>query len=1336
MKKIIIIILIMQSILCLSNTIDYRLHRIDKFDLSAGISTNNIWDIKQDKYGFIWIATTEGINMFNGKEFIKYQKGTGKMCLSNNNSQDLLMTSDNSVWIATSQGLNIYNYQADSIQIIRKNSENNLSSNDIMCFSPNSRGIWIATYDKGVNFYNFDTKKFEQLKLPPNVPCKYITSLLHDKYNNLWIGTLSDNLICYSLQNKSVRIFNMPRVEDIYQDSIGNVWIAAANLYNYNSKASKLNIVNILGINPNNRARRLTQDNNGFLWVGFSECLGYFLLKDYYKGQNRIQLTEVKQTGDDWGTSFSQITSILADADNNIWIGTYGDGVYFLHGQKNKFIHISNNLKDPYSISGNNIKSISIAKNGRLYVGIAGKGIDELNNKFFKTRTITKQNLGKSGISSNLINCVYPDSKGNIWIGSNGLDKMSGNATAVTRFEYSFLTNTHAVCEDKYGAVWIGSENGLTRFFNNKFDDSFNKLVKQRIDVRALLIHNDIIWIGTYGNGLLSYNPINGKIINFENTDLTQNFISSIRAKGDNLYIATLGGGIRQFSFSKKKYINDYNQSNGLRSDFVQAIEIDSKDRLWMASNVGISCIENGKIRHFDEKDGIIRNEFSTSIRFLDENKTEHIAFGGNKGIFHFNPNDLPVYRKEYKVFFSSLKIFNQKVYPNDDINGGNPLTSNIINTNKIALSYKQSYFSLGVICTNFNHINNIIYSYKLKGIDNEWNRIGQDQEISFRNLKAGKYTLLAKASSSDDIWNSNIAELEIVVKPPFWLTGWAYLLYILIIGIILYYLWLASTIKLRAQHQINLEKSERQKEEEIYQAKLRFFTNISHELRTPLTLIIGPVKNLFKSHPEITDQLTLIDKNAKKLLSLVNQLLDFRKTETGNMKLNVTYNNLSQQINNIISSFDSMKQEKKMIVSLQNSVINLFGWYDADFIDKIMFNLLSNAYKFTPENGHISVEIRNIEKENIAWASISVKDTGIGIKTQDLSLIFDRFYQSKSEYPNQMGTGIGLHLVKNLIDIHSGNISVNSFVGKGSVFTFEIPLDKSKYTNSTDVNEDKTDLIEDEGFELGFEETQIENHDISKSTKTTILVVDDEEDICKLIKQTLPEDYRVFIALNGEDALSILKKEDCDLVISDIMMPVMDGVTLCTNIKTNIETSHIPVILLTAKSAIEDKIEGLKSGADSYISKPFHPEHLLVRIEKLIESRKMFKSKFSKNISIDLDHIENPSFDDIFLKKLFNYINQNIQEADMTGDQISSALNMSRMTLHRKVKQLTGQSIMELIKSVRLKEAAYQLENTNKNISDVCYEVGFNSPSYFTICFQSQYGITPTDYQKKNRKV
>ncbi|HEY6915557.1 MAG TPA: response regulator, partial [Paludibacter sp.] len=719
------------------------------------------------------------------------------------------------------------------------------------------------------------------------------------------------------------------------------------------------------------------------------------------------------------------------------------------------------------------------------------------------------------------------------------------------------------------------------------------------------------------------------------------------------------------------------------------------------------------------------------------------MAFGGFGGINIFDPMLVDKNDKCPEVIFTKLLVSNTVVNPSENSKKQSPLQENITLCKSIELNYDQSIFTLEFIGINYNATQKINYSYIVEGADSRWNNIGNQNSVTLRNLSPGEYWFKVKASSPDNVWSDrNIKSILIIIKPPFWKTWWAYLLYFLLTMGIIYFVWQYATIRVRTSNHLKIERAKREKEEELHQEKLQFFTNISHEFRTPLTLIISPLEKMHQD--EVSEDkkahLKLMLRNAKRLLNMVNQLLDFRKAERGQMRLKVRQHDMVGAINEIILSFNELRFQKNIQLDFIYEEEVLLAWFDPEFLNKILFNLLSNAFKFTPDYGNILVALNTgKDTQGNRTAHIAVSNNGKGIQPDEIDYVFDRFYQGSEQSSIQEGTGIGLHLTKNLVELQHGTIEVESKPNVKTKFTITLPIEKSAYLSSELLDEAETQLnTEAEESQTGDTETsQVKTPKTLKEHRKRILIVEDNEDIRSYIHSILDADYLIDEAENGVAGLEMITLHDFDLIISDIMMPEMDGIDMCKQLKSSIETDHIPIILLTAKSDIENKIEGLSIGADAYITKPFHPNHLIIRVDKLIETREMLKDRFSRRLSLgeaQKTDTNQESTDVLFLQKTISIVLNKMIETEFNGDALAAELGISRMGLHRKIKALTDQSTGEFIRNIRLKKAHELLSIPGKNISEVCYDVGFNSPSYFTACFNEVYKMTPSEYVRSLR--
>lgn len=1293
-----------------ASEIDYRKHRIDRFNLSTGLLSNNILHIEEDKCGFIWIATEEGVNKYEGSQITSFTAGNDNLSLSNNYAQFMKSNSMNGdIWIATSNGLNIYNYHADSINIVKPSTINQLSSNDIICFAETNLGIWIATYDKGVNFYNFSNATISPIKLPEALDNIFITYIYIDKQNNLWIGSLSDGLFCYSLTDESMRCFDTPRVQQILQDSYGTVWIAASNIYAYNIQNKQILNVPIKSTTHPMQATRIEEDHAGHLWIGCVNKLGYINLKEFHF-QQKASFTELHQQGIQNNTPFKSINCIKQDKNNNIWIGTYGDGVFMIHPKKDIFSLENKTSEDKKHLSGKSINAIAYDGNGKFFMATEGSGIEVLNNKFEKINNYTLNKSNVKGINSNSISTLYYDSSGNLWCGANGVvilkkesESFENHLADEKNINNTILSNTiYAFAESRDNSIWICSDIGVTRYKNGRFSNEFYSRAKQRMDVRSIVAIEDNLWLGTYGDGLVSYHIPSGEITKYANNkEFAHNYIRTLKNKGDTLCISTRGAGIQLFSIKQNRFIGYYNKKNGLKSNYIQAIEFDEFANIWTASNQGVSCITPHNIRHYEKRADEENSDFTSGYNYVDEAGSNVILFNRKEGISYINTNSLSIDTHSTNLIFNSLVVNNQEIRPFDPTILNNPLSTNIVFAKKIRLTTRQDNFSIGFVNTPYGRLLHSEYLYLLEGYNTEWINIGEQQEIQFENIPTGKYKLLVKESNNPN----QVAELEIWIHSSVWRNSLKALGIITILLLLLYYLWIRYRNKKRRSREIELEIHKTQVEKELWEAKQNMYSLVSRELRTPLSMIIGPIEALKLKYPQLGKELSIIDKSAKSLHNKINLLLDLRKTEMKSMKLKVKQSNLTKQLS-------------KKSIQLNSIPESITGWYDPDLIDKVIHYIICCATELIPNEKLNSIQLFDTEKNGYRW---------VVIKINHLKCVFEDAEKG----------GVELHLMKKLIKLHRGNYQINNTIINETEIIIEFPIDENFYSNEEKSSHYAIDHIECERHveEGDLYDAAEKEHIMLKTNKEhiNILLIDIDE-VAEYIRHILPDTHHIIHVTDYKKALYALSQQSIDLVICDIETPGISGLTLCEKIKKNIETVHIPVILLSEYHSIELKIEGLKAGADSFITKPFHPQHLQIRVDKLTRSRRLMKKQMEISVNTEVENTENINLNDQILEKTIFYINKNLHDSKLSGDLIAKSLNISRMTLYRKLKSLTGQTTSELIRSLRLKEAALQIENSSKNISDICYNVGFNSPSYFSGCFVDQYGMTPIEYMKAKR--
>ena len=719
--------------------------------------------------------------------------------------------------------------------------------------------------------------------------------------------------------------------------------------------------------------------------------------------------------------------------------------------------------------------------------------------------------------------------------------------------------------------------------------------------------------------------------------------------------------------------------------------------------------------------------------------------FGSYEGVNYFNPNEIKKAEKAPRLYFSDFKLFNRSVKPNED---ASPLTKVISETKEISLNYTQSVFTIEYVGINYNYSKKNQYAYYLEGFEKDWNYVGNNRTATYTNLAPGNYVFKVKSANADGSWSDVQLELKIEILPPWWKTIWAYLAYSSILVFLLIYFNKMYQNRFKAGQAIILEKEKTIQLEKLNNKKLQFFTNISHEFRTPLTLIINPLEDILKSRnlsPEVHNKLKIVHKSSDRLSRLINELMDFNKLEFNKIFLQAKKIEVVAFTQSIISYFNEEAAARNITINFESSVEELEDWLDPKMLEKILFNIISNAFKFTPDNGAITVSIDQSDAENgliingnkVPSFSITITDTGSGIRKKDLNRIFDRFYQVNNVNKDYYGsTGIGLEVVKEFTELHKGKINVESEVGQGTKFTVTFPLGKSFYKKSEIVDEvfkiekNKNQAtieaapiqpIEDEVENQCDEETVVE-----KVKPYTVLIVEDNPELRNYLKEELSKSYKVIVAENGKKGYELAVQKLPDLIITDVIMPVMDGLQLCKNIKADLKTSHIPLLMLSAKAMVKDRLEGIDSGADIYLSKPFELDILKSSLAQLITSRQIMFKKFYSGITKDGKE-KTTSLDNDFIQKILHFINENISEPELTVELLSSKIFLSRSQLYRKIKTLTGVSVNEFIRNVRLEKAKQLIEKGNNNINEISYKVGFTSPSYFAKCYKIKYGHLPT---------
>lgn len=1341
-----------------------------------GLSSNSILSILKDRYGLLWFGTEDGLNKFDGTNLSVYRHKPGDpTSLQANEILSLHEDKKGNLWIGTSGGsLSLYDRKRDTfINFPADGTPHSLGHNVILSICSDYQGkIWIVHFS-GLNILDPDTRRVSKFQLPTGNPGsgspKSARRVFEDSQKRMWIGT-TDGLFQYNPRTKALTEFlyssqdplSLPNkhVNTIAEDNNGNIWIGTKDGLSMLKPGAKEFIHYRQGnaVLSSNTINSIAVDGDK-LWIGTEEGLD---ILDTRTGNIKVFRPDHRNIH---SLTANPVRYIYIDQQGFYWLGTVSGGVNKYDRNLNLFNLIQSNIFDEKGLNSRIVTSFAEDKNGNVYVGTESGGLSlfDPKTKLFQHIPIRSRRPGTDNRLTIL--ALKMSRKNRLMIGtySNGLfvlDPASGGYQQLMQSTNAdALNSNHIYCfeEDHKGNIWVGTNGEGINVLNgeNKVIVRYTPNPKTVNDIKLQIngyirdIEEDRkgnMWIATHGGGIAVFNPASGKLTRYTtiNSNLPNDKVRSLQEdRRGNIWVGTFGGGMALFN-KKTKNFDTFSEKDGLANNTVYEIVEDQKGLIWVSTNKGISSIDPStkKIYNYNYNNGLQNSNFVRGAGLRLSNGT--LYFGGLEGFNYFNPQYLKKNNNIPPVIITDLKISNQSVVASDD----GPIKEHISLAREIHLDYKQN-FALSFVGLNFTAPEQNQYAYKLEGLDKDWNYVGNATTAAYTNLDPGEYVFRVRAANNDGVWNTEGTSIKIIVHPPFWRTVYAYILYVLLAIGLLLYLRFKSMQKLRRKFALEQEKlhaeQERKEAERVHQLdllKIKFLTNLSHEFRTPISLILGPVEKLLsqEKNEHSAGQLHMIKRNARRLLNLVNQLLDFRKMEEQELKLQATEGELVSFVKEVSDSFKDLSERKKIAFTFTSHLDQLYTLFDHDKLERILFNVLSNAFKFTLEGGSISLELEegNTSDPSIKWVSLKVQDTGIGIPEDKKELIFERFFQHQTAASvlNQ-GTGIGLSITKEFVKMHGGTISVDSQPGKGTNFTIELPFVplQAPQSNSampppeTEPNHE-TELVVPPLAALN--ETEEWNSD---PQMPALLLVEDNEDFRFYLKDNLRLQYRVFEAANGKEGWQKALAHHPQLIVSDISMPYMDGIELSRKIKSDKRTSHIPVILLTALTGEEDQLKGLGTGANDYITKPFNFELLNAKIKNLLLLNSTLKSTYSKQIKVLAPEVEIESEDEKLLHKIMLYLEENLTNPQLSVEELSKHVGMSRSSLYSKLLELTGQTPVEYIRSVKLDKAAVLLEKSDMNIAQVAYSVGFSSSNYFAKSFKAKHNMLPSEYMNKLRK-
>ncbi|WP_276167306.1 hybrid sensor histidine kinase/response regulator transcription factor [Zobellia alginiliquefaciens] len=1349
---------------------EYTFVNIEQNNTQRAVST-----IVQDSMGFIWMGTNGvGLKKYNGIDITTYTKDfNDEKSLSNSLIYTSYIDSSDRLWVGTETGLDVYNRDLDNFNAVQLDDKQGLED-----------GILIKTIQEGIN-----------------------GELLVGSYYHGVFRIDPETLRSEPIPFQSTLAKSSIQVTGIIKSASGKIFVTTNyGLFEYDGvkvvPSQVLNDYYEQIKNPNKNIITIFQDREGAIWLGtFTD--GLIKIKQQPSGGYKINNYPISQ---------QRILSIAQASDGNIICGTENDGLYVLDTEGASIRNYRYNKSDVHSVQSNSIWSVFVDKQERIWIGYYNKGVgvyDKLYDKFNDTESLFEinnslilpsvtgivsdeqgrlwfgldgggidvydskdksivhlkddQNPIANNIDAAAIAGIFFDSQNNLWVGTwnSGIYFLPKNSSTFINYTTSNtnggLTNNRIMTfdEDKNGIIWIGSyEEGLhsynpkTKKITSHNAQIFPDKRPSHGEVRIVLVDSiDFLWIGTTG-GLYKipadFSP-GEKVVSLVErmyADKGQNLhvdrvISLFEDSKNRIWIGTDGAGVCKYNPVADTF-TWYGQKDGLVQETIASIQEDDNGDIWISGNNGITRlnVEKAVFKNFNKDDGLLANDFNYNSTYKDASGI--LYFGSYEGVNSIDPKNLSFNNYEPQVYFTDFKLFNKSVFPNAE---ESPLKKVIGQTEKITLNNKQSVFSIEYAGINFTRPKKNQYAYYLQGFDNRWNYVGENRSATYTNLPPGDYVFKVKAANNDGVWNVKPKTLRLTILAPWWSTNLAVLGYVLALLLITYFLVNLASQRIREKRIIQFEREKRQQEEALNDRKIQFFTNISHEFRTPLTLILNPLEDILsESGPafskKVIEKLGIIYKNTNRLKRLIDELMDFRKLDINKLNVKVSELEAVSFVKEITDHFEEEAIQKNVHLSVEADEPPIILWSDPSMLEKVIFNILSNAFKITPDQGEITVSVYKSmqkivfpqidENEALQALEISIEDTGTGIGKDDLKKIFERFYQvEKMNSQYYGGTGIGLEVVKSFVDLLKGKIEVESEEGVGTKFRIFLPMGNAHFKPSELFLNPK---LEKREAQSAMATEDIVDRFTNEVSTTTLLIVEDNAELRTYLKNELKEFYTVIEAVNGIEGLKAAEKRTPDIILTDVVMPEMDGFEFCRRIRENLNTSHIPILMLTAKTMTDDWVKGIDSGADIYLTKPFEMTVLRAQLKQILSSRQVLFNKYlndSNNVKVP----ENTSeLDKSFIAKVLKYITANLADENLSVEQLAEELNLSRSQLYRKIKALTGYTANEFLRNIRLEKAKQMIETGNESISEVCFKVGFSSPSYFTKCFKAHFGLLPTE--------
>ena len=1318
------------------------IHMEAKYDGQATNATN----VVEDSKGYLWIESNSGLIKYDGYDFEPISNS--KIFNSKANSISLLKLlkqKDESIWAVSrkadiSRLLKSGKFEAYARSVSNPSEDFQLESthlSDTIIWMGSNNGLIIGQSTKSKSTIRFNIQSKEN-----------ITSISQDNRNTLWFGTSKGRIFKGNIKTQDLQEINGPfnnpfNTIVLSTDNNNNLWIGTelsgffyydtkTNQYeDYKEEERKLNFV------PSNMIIRIFKDSNGLIWMGTD---GGGLYKIDPKTKEVKRYTQLKTNP--FSLQSKTVIGIGETNNKDIWVFTNYGNINIIPNESNTVAYHCGSIDG----SPTRILSVLKAKDGKLWLGTDGEGLTMIDANGRAQQQYIANTSSSKGIPGNYIQAIAEDRNGNLWVGTylNGLALFNKRSKRFTKIKTvnqygQKATDIRSIYIDNKDRVWIGSNIGLFVFNNKQEQLAYFQHNNQDLQgsIAEFFIEDESgqFWIGMYNGGIClmeeSKELKNSRFITYKlsasNNTSESSVIHGVSNQNGFLYLINGYSKLVQFDIHKKEVV----PIKGFSSDQLHgcaAVISSNSDNIWLSKNNGISHLDlqSSEEYFYTWKNGTIKGKFLSGSSFIDSDGL--VYFGGIEGINYFNPNSMQTKKKDLNLYINHMEIVNRnanEIIPEQIANG-------IEHTQSLQLNHNQTSFSFKFSVVNDHLDPNYVYAYRLKGFNDNWITTTNNRLATYTNIPYGNYKFEVKAGTELNDWNISAKSIDIEILPPLWKRWWAYTIYFFLLFVISFFIIRYYIMWVRLKQKLLLEELQNEKNKELYAMKMNFFAKMSHEIQTPLTLILSPIDNMIEraeGNLLLSQRLQVIKNNATRLSRIAMELMTIRNKEMGKLRIRASENNVVNHLNKVATSFMEQARFKQIDLILKSDSKEIMLWYDQQKLEHMIYNLLANAFKFTPRDGRIILKIKKDDtSQNVL---IQVSDTGIGIPKHDLENIFNLFYQSK-DGKSVGGTGIGLALTKELILLHKGEIKVESEIDKGTLFTISLPLGNHHFSKEEIVNQDIVQNKEmDTTTVASIVTEEIDNS--ADENKKTLLIVEDNYEMLMFLEDSFKSHYNVMIAQNGQEALDKTATHKPDIILSDVMMPIMDGISLCKQLKEKRSTRHIPIILLTTKNATASKLEGLQFGAIEYLNKPFNVKELLLKVNNILEAQQRLIEQYRAEILTESKEIEVKSPDEKFIESVILEMERNFDNPDFRLEDLAEPLNMSYSNIYRKFQALTDKTLVDFMRSFRLKKAIPLLVNHNFTISEIAFQVGFNDPKYFSKCFKKEYGSTPKQYKQQN---